>query len=95
MAFGRPCARRLFGWEESRPVPVAARTAHDVAPTSAPLKARPSHGRLHLIDGEYIDDAPGIPRYDAPELDIADGDGRLHSAVPRRFAASIAGFRFA
>ena len=48
-------ARRLFGWKESRPGPVAARTAHDVWPASAPPDVQPSHGRLHLIAGMIAD----------------------------------------
>ena len=51
----RTRARRLFGWKESRPEPVAARTAHDVWPASAPPDAQPSHGRLHLIAGMIAD----------------------------------------
>ena len=53
----RTRARRLFGWAESRPEPVAARTAHDVSPASAPPASQPSHGRPHLIVGMIIDTA--------------------------------------
>ena len=51
----RTRARRLFGWKESPPEPVTARTAHDVSPASAPPDVQPSHGRLHLIAGMIID----------------------------------------
>ena len=51
----RTRARRLFGWEESRPEPVGTRTAHDVSPAPAPPDVQPSHGRLHLIAGMIAD----------------------------------------
>ena len=51
----RARARRLFGWEESRPEPAAARTADDISPASAPPDVQPSHGRLHLITGMIAD----------------------------------------
>ena len=51
----RTRARRLFGWEESRPEPVAARPAHDAPHTSASLDIQPSHDRFHLIAGMIAD----------------------------------------
>ena len=51
----RTRARRLFGWKESIPDPVAARTAHDVSPASAPPDIQPSHGRPRLITGMIAD----------------------------------------
>ena len=51
----RTRAQRLFGWKESRPEPVAARTAHDVSPVPASPDVQPSHDRLHLIAGMIAD----------------------------------------
>ncbi len=61
----RTRSRRLFGWKESRPEPVTARTAHDASPASAPPDVQPPHGRLHLITGmiadtERLDDVRGL-----------------------------------
>ena len=51
----RERARRLFGWKESRPEPVAARPASDFSPASAPPDVHPSHDRPHLIAGMIAD----------------------------------------
>ena len=51
----RERARRLFGWKESCPEPVAARPASDVSPASAPPDVHPSHDRPHLIAGMIAD----------------------------------------